>query len=241
MHSLRSRAASPEAHAARIRQLLQEHRGRNLVVDPISALGPPGEDNAAQRAAIEILDLAKSRSVTSVYTSLLGNKAALSEETPIGISTIADTWMHLSYVNQGRAEPGADDHQVARHGPLQPGPRAGVLGKNGVTLADVYSAGGEVLMGTLRWERETQERQRRNQAMREADLRKKQAELTLAESRARAQAALSAQAVQEAALERVSAEREEASGLIAVDHAELLRRRGADGLPAPRRRSRRTR
>ena len=41
-----------------------------------------GKTTRHSGAAIEILDLAKSRSVTSVYTSLLGNKAALSEETP---------------------------------------------------------------------------------------------------------------------------------------------------------------
>jgi circadian clock protein KaiC len=29
-----------------------------------------------------------------------------------------------------------------------------VLGDDGVTLADIYTAGGEVLMGTLRWEKE---------------------------------------------------------------------------------------
>jgi circadian clock protein KaiC len=230
MHSLRSRAASPEAHAAHIRQLLREHRARHLVVDPLSALGPAGEDNAAQRAAIEILDIAKSQSITAVCTSLLGNKAALSEETPIGVSTIADTWMHVSYVNQGGERNRALTIVKSRGTQHSNQVRELVLSKSGVTLADVYSAGGEVLMGTLRWERENQERRKREQAVREADLRKKEAELTLAETRARAQAALSAQAVQEAALERVSAEREEASGQTVVDDAELLRRRGADGL-----------
>lgn len=241
MQSLRSRAASPEAHAAHVRQLLREHRARNLVVDPISALGLPGEDNAAQRAAIEILDLAKSQSITSVYTSLLGNKAALTEETPIGISTIADTWMHLSYVNQGGERNRALTIIKSRGTGHSNQVRELVLSDEGVTLADVYAAGGEVLMGTLRWERETQERRKRDQAVREADLRKKEVELSLAESRARAQAALSAQAVQEAALARVSAERAEASGRAAIDDAELLHRRGDDGLRGPRRGKRRSR
>ena len=33
-----------------------------------------------------------------------------------------------------------------------------VLSDDGVTLADIYTAGGEVLMGTLRWEKERAER-----------------------------------------------------------------------------------
>lgn len=33
-----------------------------------------------------------------------------------------------------------------------------LLSKDGVTLADIYTAGGEVLMGTLRWEKESAER-----------------------------------------------------------------------------------
>jgi circadian clock protein KaiC len=33
-----------------------------------------------------------------------------------------------------------------------------ILSDHGVTLSDIYTAGGEVLMGTLRWERESAER-----------------------------------------------------------------------------------
>jgi circadian clock protein KaiC len=108
------------------------------------------------------------------------------------------------------------------------------LGKNGVTLADVYSAGGEVLMGTLRWERENQERRKCEVAARDADLRRKEAELTVAESKARTQAALSAQAVQEAILDRVNTEREELTTVTATEGVELLRRRGADNVRTSR-------
>jgi circadian clock protein KaiC len=56
-----------------------------------------------------------------------------------------------------RAQPRPVDHQVARHRALEPGARADPE-RRGVTLADTYSAGGEVLMGTLRWEKEGAER-----------------------------------------------------------------------------------
>jgi hypothetical protein len=89
-------------------------------------------------------------------------------------------------------------------------------------------------MGTLRWERENQERRKRASAARDADLRKKEAELTVAESKARTQAALSALAVHEAVLERVNAEREETTVLTSKESVELLRRRGADDARAGR-------
>jgi circadian clock protein KaiC len=239
MCSLRSRAASPEAHAAHIRHLLRKHGARNLVVDPISALGLAA-DNVAQRAATEILDTAKSQSITSLFTSLLGNKAALSEETPIGISTIADTWMHLTYMNQGGERNRALTVVKSRGTGHSNQIRELVLSKAGPTLTDVYAAGGEVLMGTLRWERENLESRKRESAMREGDLRRREAELTLAESKARTQAAHSVQAVHEAALERILAEREAVLGRSTTESRELLRRRGADALRLGRRTRRRS-
>jgi circadian clock protein KaiC len=74
--------------------------------------------------------------------------------TALQISTIADTWIHLSYLvqagerNRGlsivKSRGSAHSNQV----------RELVLSDAGVTLADTYTAGGEVLMGTMRWEKE---------------------------------------------------------------------------------------
>ena len=74
---------------------------------------------------------------------------------PLQISTLADTWIHLSYVvqagerNRGlsiiKSRGTAHSNQV----------RELVLSDAGVTLADTYTAGGEVLMGTLRWQKES--------------------------------------------------------------------------------------
>lgn len=56
------------------------------------------------------------------------------------------------------------------------------LSDGGVALTDRYTYGGDVLMGTLRWEKEEEERAAR--AKREADLRCRKKELTLAKSEA---------------------------------------------------------
>jgi len=163
--------------------------------------------------------------------------SALTEETPIGISTIADTWMHVSYVNQGGERNRALTVIKSRGTGHSNQVRELILSKTGLTLSDVYSAGGEVLMGTLRWEREGQERRKQHNFKRELEVRQREAALVLAETQARTRAALSAEAVQEAALERIKAEREESDEQVATQSLELRQRRGADDLRVARRRA----
>jgi circadian clock protein KaiC len=54
------------------------------------------------------------------------------------------------------------------------------LSETGPTLTDVYAAGGEVLMGTLRWEKEAEEKVKQHQ--RRADFERKKRELQFAEA-----------------------------------------------------------
>lgn len=231
IHSFRSRAANPETHVGRIRALVEQHQAKNLVIDPISALGQHGTEVVSEAAAVGLLDLAKSLGITTVCTSLLGNQAPLSEKTPIGISTIADTWMHLSYMSHGGERNRALTIIKSRGTAHSNQVRELLLSDTGIALPDVYSAGGEVLMGTLRWLKENEQRRRSEDAEREATLREREAELRLAEATARAQAALAEQALGEATLARVRAHRQSESERTANEHQQLRERRGATGEP----------
>jgi len=230
LSSLRSRVASPESHVARIRGLLREHKAKNLVIDPISALAQGAGDGIAQEAAIQIVDLAKSLGVTSVITSLLGNKAAFAEETPMAVSTIADTWMHLTYVNQGGERNRALTIIKSRGTSHSNQVRELVLSKDGVTLADVYASNGEVLMGTLRWQKEDEERRRLELNSRDAELQEREAELALAETDARGQLLSGERAVRKAALERLRTVRTAEFGQASALALEHKHRRGSDDL-----------
>lgn len=232
--SLRSRVASPEAHVARIRGLLREHKARHLVIDPISAFAQGGGATVAEEAAIQIIDLAKSSGITSVSTSLLGDKAAFAEETPIAVSTVADTWMHLTYVNQGGERNRALTIIKSRGTSHSNQVREIILSHDGITLADVYTANGEVLMGTLRWQKEDEERRTNELSARDAELREREAELALAETEARIQMVAGERAVRLAALERLRIARVVESSYATTQRAELKQRRGADDLAALR-------
>ncbi|MEO7037905.1 MAG: circadian clock protein KaiC [Polyangiaceae bacterium] len=228
MLSLRARADNPEAHVARIRALLDRTGAKNLIIDPLSALAQTFDEALGDRAAVQVMDVAKSLGITSVSTSLLANSAPLSEETPLGISTIADTWMHVSYVIHAGERNRALTIVKSRGTSHSNQVRELILSSTGVTLADPYIAGGEVLMGTLRWERENQDRHAHQVAVSESHLRQKQAELALAETRVRIIAADTELAVREADLHRIMTARSVAKELDRVETVERTSRRGGE-------------
>jgi circadian clock protein KaiC len=161
--SARAIAGSAEIHLMQIKNLAREHRAQCMVIDPVSALAKAGNEDTAYSVAERLIDWTKAAGITLVCTSLLHEAWAQMEGTPLQISTIADTWIHLNYVvhagerNRGlsiiKSRGTSHSNQV----------RELVLSDTGVTLADAYTAGGEVLMGTLRWEKELAERVARDE------------------------------------------------------------------------------
>jgi circadian clock protein KaiC len=228
LHSLRGRAENPEAHVTRMRALLREVAPKNFVVDPLSALEQRGCEVDAEAAALRVLDFAKNAGITIVSTSLLGNSLPLSEQTPLNISTIADTWIHVSYVNQGGERNRALTIVKSRGTGHSNQVRELVLTDAGVTLADVYTAGGQVLMGTLRWEKENEERRARSAAENSAKLREQKAALALAETNAHLETLARARAIQEAELAQLRSAAEAEAEHRAVETDEMRLRRRAD-------------
>jgi circadian clock protein KaiC len=122
-------------------------------------LSKAGNELTAHSVAERLIDWSKAEGITLVCTSLLDEMASQTNGgTPLQISTLADTWIHLNYLvqagerNRGmsiiKSRGTAHSNQV----------RELILSDTGVTLADIYTAGGEVLMGTMRWEKESAER-----------------------------------------------------------------------------------
>ena len=233
LRSLRGRAENPEAHVTRMSALLREVAPKNFVVDPLSALEQRGCEAEAEAAALRILDHAKSAGITIVSTSLLGNMLPTTEQTPLSISTIADTWIHLSYSNQGGERNRAMTIVKSRGTGHSSQVRELVLSDAGVTLADVYTAGGQVLMGTLRWEKEREEQRERNAAEASAKLREQKAALALAETTAQIETLARARAIQQAELAQLRSAAEDERLHDSTEAEALRHRRGADRPPTP--------
>lgn len=159
MISARTIIGSAETLLVRIKTLAREHKARCLVIDPVSALSKGGNELIAHDVVERLMDWAKADGITLVCTSLFdetGGKAG--GTTPLQVSTLADTWIQLSYfVQAGERNRGLS--VIKSRGTSHSNQvRELILSDSGITLADIYSAGGEVLMGTLRWEKESAER-----------------------------------------------------------------------------------
>ncbi len=179
IYSARTEASSLEEHLVRIYSLIREHRARFVVFDPLSSLFRAGAQSSVQSTSERLLHMTKAEGITTISTSLLASPDSRIEGTPLEVSTIADTWIHLSYAVQAGERNRALTIVKSRGMKHSNQVRELVLSDKGVTLADVYTAGGEVLMGTMRWQREMLEKSDLERARME--VRRKEQEVKVAE------------------------------------------------------------
>ena len=160
MYSGRTDVINPEEHLARITALMLEHQPRCMVIDPLSAIAKTGALASARAIGNRLIYRVRDHDVTAVITSLVDGDDPQAEATELQISTIADTWIHLSYMVSAGERNRALTIVKSRGTQHSNQVRELVLSAAGPALADVYSSGGEVLMGTMRWEKEAEERTR---------------------------------------------------------------------------------
>jgi circadian clock protein KaiC len=232
MYSGRTDAVNPEEHLIRIATMIAEHKPRCMVIDPLSAIFRTGALSSARAIGNRLIYKLRDHHITAVITALVDGRNAQAEATELQISTIADSWIQLSYLVCGGERNRALTIVKSRGTRHSNQVRELILGDNGLTLADVYSSGGEVLMGTLRWEKEAGERARA--LLRETESGHKRRELQFAEADTSARiAALQLDlARQRGALElnvQDDAARHVSTG---VQLTELRRLRGANGTDA---------
>jgi len=155
---------SAEIHFMRIKKMVREHRARCVTIDPVSALAKSGDESTIQNVTERLIEWSKLEGITLLCTSLLDGSLSRLEGTPIQISTLADTWINLSYLVQAGERNRGLSIIKSRGTAHSNQTRELVLSAKGVTLEDAYLAGGEVLMGALRWERERAEQKTHAQA-----------------------------------------------------------------------------
>ena len=185
MYSARTEGVSAEEHLIKLRSLIREHQPRCLVIDPLTAIAKAGSLGAARTVANRLINMVKDNGITLLMTALSETDDPRAEATDLQISTIADTWIHLSYLVRSGERNRALSIVKSRGTWHSNQVRELVLSKSGPTLTDVYTAGGEVLMGTLRWEKEAEESARKGRDR--AQFEYKRRELQFAEAGTRAQ------------------------------------------------------
>ena len=229
MVSARTITGSAETLLVHIKTLAEQHKARCLVIDPVSTLAKSGNELTAHGVAERLIDWSKADATTLVCTSLLDEMATNEGgSTPLQISTIADTWIHLNYLVQAGERNRGLSIVKSRGTEHSNQVRELILSNQGVTLADIYTAGGEVLMGTMRWEKESSERVARDVAEVAGQLKRVtlDAEEAVLEVRAKAvQTELLAKQVEKTLLVRSTASRQ---GELSRGHMRMRELRGGD-------------
>jgi circadian clock protein KaiC len=227
--SARSITGSAETMLVHIKALTQEHKARCLVIDPISTLAAAGNELTAHGVAERLIDWSKCLGITMVCTSLLDEMRGPAQGgEPLHISTLSDTWIHLNYLVQAGERNRGLSIIKSRGTSHSNQVRELILSDAGVTLADIYTAGGEVLMGTLRWERESAERVANEIAEVAGELKRVSldAEAAVLEVRAKSlQTELVAKKMEKTLLARTTASR---AGELSRGHTRMRELRGGD-------------
>ena len=235
MMSLRSNGHSPEECFLKICDFVRRHKPDILVVDPMSAFAGTAHPFAAVISE-SLIDLAKSRGITFLGTSLLGQADGEIEASAIHVSTIADTWIHVSYVVQNGERNRALTIVKSRGTGHSNQVRELALTGKGIDLVDVYVGDGQVLLGSARLEK--QQLETRDVKLEEVQRAHRKFELGrgIAELQARAQAI-----VQELVSKRREAELEESAERVrnvarrkAITQRGLIRRLADDSRVDPR-------
>jgi circadian clock protein KaiC len=227
IYSTRTRGPNVEDQFGALRAMVMAHRPRCLVVDPLSALSAKVAHLASADAAQQFLDYLKGEGITVVNTSLMDGLNT-DEATTTGISTIADTWIHVSYVVQDGERNRALTIVKSRGTGHSNQVRELTLSSDGVSITDVFVAQGKVLMGVARWEWEQGERAAKKRTQVDAEFKRLQLQLAQAEAAARLQVIRTEMEARSAEIAVLALATGSASKLLATDRAVLRKMRHAD-------------
>ena len=149
-HAARPTSSGLESHLATIASLVEEFHPQWVIVDPITALATATSDERVKLMLIRMVDMFKSRGITSLFTALTSGEE-VAESTSVGISSLMDVWfllrnMELSgertrglYVTKARGT--SHSNQI----------REFLLTDSGIKMVDVLlGEDGQILTGSAR-------------------------------------------------------------------------------------------
>jgi circadian clock protein KaiC len=156
-HAERPTVYGLEAHLASMHKFIDLFKPKVVIVDPVTNLGSVASEADVKAMLTRLLDEMKSNQVTVFFTSLTAPSSSL-EQTEVGISSLADTWLLLRDIEIGgernrglyilKSRGMAHSNQI----------REFLLTNKGVDLIDVYVGPSGVLTGSARISQESQER-----------------------------------------------------------------------------------
>jgi circadian clock protein KaiC len=159
---LRFDAARPtlyglEMHLARMHRSVEAFDPKVVVIDPLSNLTKAGTAGEAAQLVLRLIDFLKARGTTAMLTSLTQDGTS-PEETQIGLSSLADTWLLLRDVERN-GERNRGMYVLKSRGMAHSNQiREFVLTSRGVHLREPYLGPEGMLTGSSRLAPEAHER-----------------------------------------------------------------------------------
>ncbi len=237
MYSARTEGISAEEQLIKINALIRDYQPRCMVIDPLTAIAKAGALGAARTVANRLIYMVKDANITLMVTALSESGETGDEATDLQISTIADTWIHLSYLVRSGERNRALTIVKSRGTSHSNQVRELVLSEAGPSLSDVYTAGGEVLMGTLRWEKEAEESAKKVRHRAEFDHKRRDLQFAEASTSAHIKALQLELERQRAELTLYSGEYDVRTASSSQRESEMRSRRGADAVQVSARKS----
>ena len=102
--SLRPSFLGLELHLLNVYKLVDSFNPKAVVVDPLTSLVGEGEQREVSSMITRMIDLFKSKSITTFFTSLVSATFQSNTSGEIGVSSLIDTWIIVRMVedNEGR-------------------------------------------------------------------------------------------------------------------------------------------
>jgi circadian clock protein KaiC len=231
IYSVRTEVRSAEEHMVVLQKLIREYEPAVLVIDPISALTKSGGHLTAIDTAIRLLGPGEvaghDRAVHQPGRRAWHRRGS---DGPAGLDAGRHVAARRVRAAGRRAQPLAVHREVAGDGALEQ-VRELVLGREGTTLADVYVEGGDVLMGTARYEKEAAARRDEENMRQEAVRRRMELDVQRAAVASEIEALRRQLDAQTAEIELIDREQADWRTQRTETRDEIRRRRAGTGRP----------
>lgn len=156
-HAVRPTFYGLESHLREIQRVVEDFKPTAVVVDPISNLTTVGDWGEVKGMLLRMMDFLKGEQITTVCTNLTPGGTTV-QETEVGVSSLADTWILLRSIETGGERNRTLYIAKSRGMEHSEQIREFRLTGKGVQLLDVYVGPGGVLTGTARAAQEVQEK-----------------------------------------------------------------------------------
>ncbi|MFO7965480.1 MAG: circadian clock protein KaiC [Desulfobacterales bacterium] len=148
-HNVRPTSEGLEMHLVGMYKMVNDFSPAAIILDPVSNLISAGNPQDVKAVLMRLVDLLKSRMITSLFTSLSISRAE-EAETAVGVSSLMDTWIMLNEI-ESSGERNRGLYIIKSRGMAHSNQiREFLLTDSGVNLLDVYTGPQGVLTGSAR-------------------------------------------------------------------------------------------